>query len=157
NSSGALTVPAYFAGLQGNIDGMPWPQVAAGALIFVAPVVLFTIAGRRPPLRGLTFGAVQQAAPGAPPGGPPAPPAPPPIPRASLAGMAAGLALELQPFVDGGLRAGFLVLLVSVVLQIVSSHAAAAAGEATAANAAGEATAANAAGEATAANAAGKE
>jgi hypothetical protein len=47
--------------------------------------------------------------------------------RASLAGIAAGLALELQPFWDGGLRAGFFVLLFSVVLQIVSSHAAASA------------------------------
>ena len=47
--------------------------------------------------------------------------------RASLAGIAAGLALELQPFWDGGLRAGFFLLLASVVLQIVSSHAAAAA------------------------------
>jgi len=46
--------------------------------------------------------------------------------RASLLGIAAGLALELQPFTDGGLRAGFFLLIVSVVLQIVSSHAAAA-------------------------------
>ena len=34
-----MTVPAYFAGLQGNIEGMPWPQIAAGAMIFVAPIV----------------------------------------------------------------------------------------------------------------------
>src|SRR5262249_40284176 len=27
NGSGALTVPAYFAGLQGNLEGMPWPQL----------------------------------------------------------------------------------------------------------------------------------
>ncbi len=45
--------------------------------------------------------------------------------RASLLGIAAGLALELQPFWDGGLRAGFLVLLAAVVLQIAASHAAA--------------------------------
>jgi hypothetical protein len=47
--------------------------------------------------------------------------------RASLLGIAAGLALELQPFTDSGLRAGFFVLIVAVVLQIVSSHVVAAA------------------------------
>ncbi len=60
NSSGALTVPAYFAGLQGNLEGMPWPQVAAGALIFVAPIVLFTVLVRRHLLRGMTFGTIKQ-------------------------------------------------------------------------------------------------
>ena len=60
NSSGALTVPAYFAGLQGNLEGMPWPQVAAGALIFVAPIVLFTFLVRRHLLRGMTFGTIKQ-------------------------------------------------------------------------------------------------
>jgi len=60
NSSGAITVPAYFAGLQGNIDGMPWPQVAAGCLLFVAPIVAFTVAVRRHLLRGMTFGTIKQ-------------------------------------------------------------------------------------------------
>jgi len=60
NNSGAITVPAYFAGLQGNLQGMPWPQVAAGALVFVAPIVLFTILVRRHLLRGMTFGTVKQ-------------------------------------------------------------------------------------------------
>lgn len=60
NSSGALTVPAYFASLQGNLEGMPWPQVAAGALIFVAPIVLFTFLVRRHLLRGMTFGTIKQ-------------------------------------------------------------------------------------------------
>ena len=60
NTNGAVTVPAYFAGLQGNIEGMPWPQVAAGALVFVAPIVLFTILVRRHLLRGMTFGTVKQ-------------------------------------------------------------------------------------------------
>jgi multiple sugar transport system permease protein len=60
NGSGALTVPAYFAGLQGNIEGMPWPQIAAGALIFVAPIVIFTVAVRRHLLRGMTFGTIKQ-------------------------------------------------------------------------------------------------
>jgi multiple sugar transport system permease protein len=60
NSSGAITVPAYFAGLQGNIEGMPWPQIAAGALVFVAPIALFTVLVRKNLLRGLTFGTVKQ-------------------------------------------------------------------------------------------------
>ena len=60
NASGAITVPAYFAGLQGSIDGMPWPQVAAGALIFVAPITLFTVLVRRHLLRGITFGTIKQ-------------------------------------------------------------------------------------------------
>ena len=60
NHSGAITVPAYFAGLQGNIEGMPWPQVAAGALVFVAPIVLFTVLVRRHLLRGVTFGTIKQ-------------------------------------------------------------------------------------------------
>ena len=60
NSSGAVTVPAYFAGLQGNIAGMPWPQIAAGALLFVLPIVAFTVAVRRHLLRGMTFGTIKQ-------------------------------------------------------------------------------------------------
>ncbi|MEO6708338.1 MAG: carbohydrate ABC transporter permease, partial [Planctomycetota bacterium] len=60
NSSGSVTVPAYFAGLQGNIDGMPWPQVAAGGLLFVVPIVAFTIFVRRHLLRGMTFGTIKQ-------------------------------------------------------------------------------------------------
>jgi len=60
NSSGAITVPAYFAGLQGNIEGMPWPQIAAGALLFVAPIVAFTVMVRKNLLRGMTFGTIKQ-------------------------------------------------------------------------------------------------
>lgn len=60
NSSGAVTVPAYFAGLQGNIEGMPWPQIAAGALVFVAPIVVFTVLVRKHLLRGMTFGTIKQ-------------------------------------------------------------------------------------------------
>ncbi|MCZ6598980.1 MAG: ABC transporter permease subunit, partial [Planctomycetota bacterium] len=60
NSSSAVTVPPYFAGLQGNIAGMPWPQIAAGALIFVAPIVLFTVLVRKHLLRGVTFGTIKQ-------------------------------------------------------------------------------------------------
>ena len=60
NSSGAITVPAYFAGLQGNINGMPWPQIAAGGLLFVLPIVIFTVLVRRHLLRGMTFGTIKQ-------------------------------------------------------------------------------------------------
>jgi multiple sugar transport system permease protein len=60
NHSGATTVPAYFAGLQGSIEGMPWPQVAAGALVFVTPIVVFTVLIRKHLLRGVTFGTIKQ-------------------------------------------------------------------------------------------------
>jgi multiple sugar transport system permease protein len=60
NHSGAITVPAYFAGLQGNIQGMPWPQVAAGALVFVTPIVAFTVLVRKHLLRGVTFGTIKR-------------------------------------------------------------------------------------------------
>ena len=56
----AKTVPVYFAGLQGSIEGVPWPQVAAGALIFVTPIVIFTVLVRKHLLRGVTFGTIKQ-------------------------------------------------------------------------------------------------
>lgn len=60
NNYDAKTVPVYFAGLQGNIDGVPWPQIAAGMMIFVAPIVLFTVLIRKHLLRGVTFGTIKQ-------------------------------------------------------------------------------------------------
>jgi multiple sugar transport system permease protein len=60
NNSQAVTVPVYFAGLQGNTNGVPWPQIAAGALIFVMPIVVFTIFVRDHLLRGVTFGTIKQ-------------------------------------------------------------------------------------------------
>jgi hypothetical protein len=42
--------------------------------------------------------------------------------RLTLCGIAAGLALELQPFWSDGLRVGFLVTLAAVVLQILFAH-----------------------------------
>ncbi len=56
----AKTVPVYFAGLQGSIRGMPWHQVAAGSLIFVVPIIIFTILVRKHLLRGVTFGTIKQ-------------------------------------------------------------------------------------------------
>jgi multiple sugar transport system permease protein len=60
NNYANKTVPVYFAGLQGNIAGVPWPQIAAGMMIFVAPIVLFTVLVRRHLLRGVTFGTIKQ-------------------------------------------------------------------------------------------------
>jgi multiple sugar transport system permease protein len=60
NNRGAVTVPVYFAGLQGTIEGLPWPQIAAGALLFVVPIVVFTVLVRKHLLRGVTFGTIKQ-------------------------------------------------------------------------------------------------
>ncbi len=60
NNAQAVTVPVYFAGLQGNTNGVPWPQIAAGALLFVVPIVVFTALVRDHLLRGVTFGTIKQ-------------------------------------------------------------------------------------------------
>jgi multiple sugar transport system permease protein len=60
NNYEAKTVPVYFAGLQGNIDGVPWPQLAGGMMIFVAPIILFTVLVRNHLLKGVTFGTIKQ-------------------------------------------------------------------------------------------------
>ena len=60
NNAKAVTVPVYFAGLQGNIQGIPWPQIAGGVLLFVIPIVIFTALVRKHLLRGVTFGTIKQ-------------------------------------------------------------------------------------------------
>ncbi len=60
NNAEAVTVPVYFAGLQGNIQGVPWPQIASGVLVFAVPIVVFTVLVRRHLLRGVTFGTIKQ-------------------------------------------------------------------------------------------------
>jgi multiple sugar transport system permease protein len=60
NNYEAKTVPVYFAGLQGNIEGVPWPQIAAGMMIFVLPIIVFTVLVRNHLLRGVTFGTIKQ-------------------------------------------------------------------------------------------------
>ena len=60
NNTRAVTVPVYFAGLQGNIQGVPWPQIAAGVILFVVPIVVFTVLVRKHLLRGVTFGTIKQ-------------------------------------------------------------------------------------------------
>lgn len=56
----AKTVPVYFASLQGSTTGINWPQIAAGSLLFVLPIIVFTVLVRKHLLRGVTFGTVKQ-------------------------------------------------------------------------------------------------
>jgi hypothetical protein len=42
--------------------------------------------------------------------------------RGSLVGIALGVALVMQPWWEGGFRAGFFVVLVATLVQIVASH-----------------------------------
>ena len=42
--------------------------------------------------------------------------------RGSLYGIAAGVALLMQPWWEGGFRAGFFVVLAATLVQIVASH-----------------------------------
>ena len=60
NNARAVTVPVYFAGLQGNIQGIPWPQISAGVILYVTPIVVFTFLVRKHLLRGVTFGTIKQ-------------------------------------------------------------------------------------------------
>jgi multiple sugar transport system permease protein len=60
NNQEAVTVPVYFAGLQGNVHGLPWPQIGAGVLLCVAPIVVFTVLVRKHLLRGVTFGTIKR-------------------------------------------------------------------------------------------------
>ena len=43
-----------------GVGGRDWPAVAAGATIFLLPVMIFTILLRKNLLRGITFGAVRK-------------------------------------------------------------------------------------------------
>ena len=40
--------------------GLDWPAVAAGATLFLIPIVVFTVLLRKQLLRGITFGAVRK-------------------------------------------------------------------------------------------------
>ena len=60
NDDFAKTVPPYFQGMLGKIEGLPWPQIAAGALVYVVPIVVFTVLVRKHLLRGVTFGTIKQ-------------------------------------------------------------------------------------------------
>jgi multiple sugar transport system permease protein len=58
-SGTAQTAPPFIPTIIG-VGGQDWPAVAAGATLFLIPVVLFTILLRKHLLRGITFGAVRK-------------------------------------------------------------------------------------------------
>lgn len=58
-SGTAQTAPPFIPTIIG-IGGLDWPAVAAGATIFLVPVMVFTILLRKHLLRGITFGAVRK-------------------------------------------------------------------------------------------------
>ena len=58
-SGNAQTAPPFIPTIIG-VTGQDWPAVAAGATIFLVPVMVFTILLRKHLLSGITFGAVRQ-------------------------------------------------------------------------------------------------
>jgi len=58
-SGTAQTAPPFIPTIIG-VAGQDWPAVAAGATLFLLPVMIFTILLRKHLLRGITFGAVRK-------------------------------------------------------------------------------------------------
>ena len=58
-SGTAQTAPPFIPTIIGE-GGLDWPAVAAGATLFLMPVLIFTIILRKHLLRGITFGAVRK-------------------------------------------------------------------------------------------------
>ena len=58
-SGTAKTAPPFIPTIIG-VGGLDWPAVAAGATLFLLPVMIFTVLLRKHLLRGITFGAVRK-------------------------------------------------------------------------------------------------
>ena len=58
-SGTAQTAPPFIPTIIG-VGGQDWPAVAAGATLFLLPVMIFTVMLRKHLLRGITFGAVRK-------------------------------------------------------------------------------------------------
>ena len=58
-SGTAQTAPPFIPTIIGE-GGLDWPAVAAGATLFLLPVLFFTVMLRKQLLRGITFGAVRK-------------------------------------------------------------------------------------------------
>jgi multiple sugar transport system permease protein len=58
-SGNAQTAPPFIPTIIGE-GGLDWPAVAAGATLFLLPVLIFTVFLRKHLLRGITFGAVRK-------------------------------------------------------------------------------------------------
>ncbi len=58
-SGNAQTAPPFIPTIIG-VGGKDWPAVAAGATLFLVPVMVFTVLLRKHLLRGITFGAVRK-------------------------------------------------------------------------------------------------
>jgi multiple sugar transport system permease protein len=59
NRDNAATVPPYLNSIVG-VGAVEWGRLAAAAVIFVIPIVIFTYLVRNHLLRGVTFGAVRR-------------------------------------------------------------------------------------------------
>ena len=55
----AQTLPPFIPTIIGE-GGLDWPAIAAATLVFMLPVIIFTIVLRKHLLRGITFGAVRK-------------------------------------------------------------------------------------------------
>ena len=58
-SGEAQTAPPFIPIIIGE-GGQDWPAVAAGTMLFLVPILVFTVVLRKHLLRGITFGAVRK-------------------------------------------------------------------------------------------------